>query len=85
MPAHPSNVPGDFYVENECCLLCGVPSHYAPGLFADDNTGCWVARQPATPTEHAQMMTVLENQDLGCIKYRGKDPHIIEVVRRSQT
>lgn len=50
MPALPRNAPGDFYVENDCCLLCGVPWHYA-----------------------------------GCIKYRGSDFQIIEVVRKSGT
>jgi hypothetical protein len=84
MPAHPRNAPGDFYVENDCCLLCGVPTHYAPQLFSDDDTGCWVSRQPVTPAEHAQMRVVLETQELGCVQYRGRDPQIIEVVRKNQ-
>ena len=42
----PRNVPGEFCVLRDCCLLCGVPWHYAPELFGYDDNGCWVSRQP---------------------------------------
>jgi hypothetical protein len=35
-----------------------------------------------TPAEHAQMRVVLETLELGCVQYRGRDPQIIEVVRK---
>jgi len=68
----PRNVPGRYYVQKDCCLLCGVPWHYAPELFAYDNDGCWVKRQPANEPEERQMLKVMEIQELGCI-HRDED------------
>jgi hypothetical protein len=72
------NVPGDFYVEKDCCTRCGIPWHFAPELFAHDENGCWVARQPANAVEQGKMLKVIEYQELGCIQYRGRDPQILE-------
>ena len=77
--ADPRNVPGDFYVEKDCCLLCGVPWHFAPDLFGVSDTGCWVTKQPVTPDEFDQMLNVLRSQELGCVRYRGNDPQILKV------
>jgi hypothetical protein len=84
--ADPRNVPGDFYVAKDCCTQCGVPWHFAPDLFgdSDDNSGCWVSRQPVTPDEHGRMLTVLRTQELGCIRYRGNDPEILKVAANDQ-
>ena len=71
MAADPRNVPGEFYVEKGCCLLCGVPWHFAPELFAYDDSGCWVARQPANATERRKMLQVIDTQELDCIQRRG--------------
>ncbi|WP_328285521.1 ferredoxin [Myxococcus sp. NMCA1] len=48
---HPMNVPGDFYVVDQCCTACGVPTHIAPETFATERLGgdCYVQRQPTTP------------------------------------
>ena len=70
MDAHPRNVPGEFYVENGCCTLCGVPWHIAPELFRYDDTGCWVARQPANADERSKMLKVIDTQELDCIRSR---------------
>lgn len=78
--ADPRNAPGDFYVEKDCCTLCGVPSQLAPELFADDDDGCWVARQPATPIEQQKMLKVIEMQELGCVRYRGNDRRIVRLI-----
>ena len=64
----PRNVPGKFYVLKDCCLLCGVPWEVAPELFAYDDNGCWVKRQPATQAEHEQMLKVIAFQELDCIR-----------------
>jgi hypothetical protein len=46
------------------------PGTFAPELFAYDDSGGWVAHQPATPTEHDKMIKVIEMQELGCVRRR---------------
>jgi hypothetical protein len=76
-PPHPHNVDGPFYVENDCCLRCGVPEDLAPALFAKDHEGvCFVKRQPEPGAETDTMIRVLVSQDVGCIRYRGTDASI---------
>ena len=70
----PENVPGDFYVENGCCLSCGMPTTEAPELFAYAPDGhCYVKRQPSSAGEMRQMIGALTVQDLDCIRYKGKN------------
>lgn len=81
---HPLNVPGDFYVEIDCCLFCGVPQEIAPGLFSplhDNDDSCYVRKQPETAHELDQMIEVMEYAELQCIHYRGDD---LEVQARLQ-
>jgi ferredoxin len=80
-PVHPKNVPGDFFVEAECCTLCGVPWSEAPDLFRYDDDHCWVSRQPVTADEQRRMLRVIQLQDLGCIRYRGSDRKILKATR----
>jgi hypothetical protein len=70
MPADPRNTPGEFYVEHGCCLLCGVPWYIAPELFAYDDSGCWVMKQPADANEREKMLKVIDTQELDCIRKR---------------
>jgi hypothetical protein len=79
-PPDHNNVPGDFYVDANCCTLCGVPEYYAPDLFGSDEWGCWVRRQPVTPEEEKRMLIVMRTQDLGCIEYGGKDDRILRLL-----
>ena len=78
---HPRNAIGDFYVQFDCCTLCGVPWDIAPDLFSYDDSGCWVARQPATPLEESKMVQVFATQDLNCIRYRGTQLTILQALR----
>ena len=89
---HPLNAPGDFYVEFECCLTCGVPIDIAPELFAWENArvtdegqpvadSCYIRKQPTTPGELKKMMEVMAAQELECIRYRGSDPAIMRRIR----
>jgi hypothetical protein len=80
----PRNVTGDFYVVKDCCLLCGVHWHFAPELFAHDNDGCWVVRQPSTEIGHSKMLRVIQTRELDYIKYRGSNPEIIERIREQR-
>ncbi len=71
---HPSNAGGPFYVENGCCTACGVPRHFAPELFAEDEQHhCFVRRQPQDAAETDAMIRVVATQELGCVRYRGTD------------
>ena len=77
---HPCNAPGDFYVENGCCITCGVPHDIAPELFAwtEDDSHCFVRRQPAGPDEVDDAIRALWSAEAGCIRYRGADPALLE-------
>jgi len=90
---HPANVPGDFYVEQDCCTLCDVPFVIAPELFGTSRTAegiahCHVRRQPETPEEFARMVNVVGSAELTCNHYRGTDrliqSHLIEKGRGDQ-
>jgi hypothetical protein len=78
---YPQNAPGDFYVENGCCTLCGVPWSEAPELFAVDDKQCYVKRQPTNDAEVHKMISVMEIQELACIRYKGRDQAIVEAIR----
>jgi len=75
----PENMPGDFYVEEGCCTSCGMPSTVAPELFAYAPDGhCYVCKQPSNAIEDQQMIDAFEVQDIGCIRYKGKN-RVIQV------
>jgi len=68
------NVHGDFYVEDGCCTSCGMPSTVAPELFSYAPDGhCYVSKQPSSAIEVRQMIEAFEVQDIGCIRYKGKN------------
>lgn len=84
------NVVGDFYVEDACCTLCGVPWVTAPELFGgfepdgsvlDATEHCWVKRQPESDAELAAMIDTMSAQEFDCIRYGGKEPAIVERIR----
>jgi hypothetical protein len=79
---HRLNVVGDFYVEDGCCMLCGVPWTIAPDLFEKRQNHCFVKQQPRTPDELARMVEVMRTQDLGCIRYQGRDRWTLEALER---
>jgi hypothetical protein len=87
-PAVKENVPGDFYVANDCCTWCGVPFVVAPALFGGvDQNGkrthdqCFVKQQPQTPEQLDQMIDAMAVQEQGCIRYCGTDKRIQEQIR----
>lgn len=80
------DAPGDFYVEDQCCLSCGMPMESAPELFdwlPNDRDGCYVKRQPANPAELTSMILAMHTAELDCIRYAGTDPAIQRRVRRA--
>lgn len=76
---HPLNVPGDFYVEENCCTMCDVPRVEAPELFAltAAQDHCYVCRQPQTDGELEQMLSAISLSEVHCICYRGSSPAVI--------
>jgi hypothetical protein len=70
---HRLNAPGDFYVEDSCCLSCALPFSEAPGLFKWDGEGqCYIGKQPENSVELEQMLSALSVAEAACIRYRGK-------------
>jgi hypothetical protein len=83
---HPQTAPGDFYVENGQCLACGIPHAIAPDLmgWADQQSlHCIWKKQPKTQAEIERAIAVLDAQELGCHRYAGTDPAILERVLSS--
>ncbi|MFT3998142.1 MAG: hypothetical protein QM667_12115 [Asticcacaulis sp.] len=78
---YPKNVAGDFYVEDGCCLTCGVPEGEAADMFAWDEGAeyahCYVSRQPETPADTETMLHVVWSAEAECIRYAGSDAEII--------
>jgi hypothetical protein len=79
--AYSRNTAGDFYVEEGCCLGCGVPWHEAPDHFAVDKVQCYVKRQPADEAEIRRVISAMHLQEMGCIRYKGRDQKIIAAIR----
>lgn len=79
-PRYHLNVVGEFYVEDRCCTNCGVPQATAPTLFSEDESQCFVVRQPDNARELEQMLDVLGTQELGCIRYAGRRLDVIATV-----
>src|ERR1700761_9627525 len=77
---HPSSVPGDFYVINECCLACGAPQSIAPNLIGTESPShhCFWKKQPETPAEVDQAIKIILTQELDCHRYAGADPVILD-------
>jgi len=84
-PRYHLNVTGDFYVESDCCTMCGVPLAQAPDLFGEDAEQCYVRKQPTGSTELARMPEVVHMQELGCIRDRGRALDVIMTIHACTT
>ena len=83
---HPSNTPGDFYVENGLCLACTAPEHTAPDLISHQSEGsagyhCFFRRQPDAVEEIERAVRAIEVSCCGALRYAGSDPAIIKRLR----
>lgn len=79
---HPLNAPGDFYVEDDSCTLCGAPEAEATGLMAHSDEGCYFTRQPETDSEIEQAINAIAVSCVSAVRYGGKDKNIIAQLRR---
>jgi hypothetical protein len=86
---HHLNVIGDFYVEDGCCISCGLAHAEAPGLlaeFIDAADGhCYVKRQPQTSQEVDEAIDAIMISEVNCIHYGGNDREVLEkIVQRAK-
>ena len=75
-------IAGAVYVDSDCCTNCGVPVHVAPEVFAWGPGVCFVKKQPSGPTELRKVLRVFRQQDLGCIRYAGRNRRIISLLEK---
>jgi hypothetical protein len=63
-------------------MACGVPHVVAPDLVGWTGEGkmqhCVWKKQPETEAELERAIAVLETQELGCHRYAGTDPAILD-------
>lgn len=74
---------GDFYVEADCCLLCGVPEDVAPEIFHTGEHHCAVVRQPCSLDEIDQTIRAMWSSEVDCVRYRGRDVVMLERLARA--
>jgi len=79
LPPYPKNAPGDFYVENECCIACEAPMRSAPDLIEhdDDSSHCYFKKQPQTSEEIERAIEACMVSCVEAVRYRGRDPAIL--------
>jgi hypothetical protein len=70
---------GHFYIQDSCCTGCGVPQSVAPDLVAWTNENqCYWIKQPQTADELDRAVKIFHTQELGCHRYSGNDPAILQ-------
>jgi len=84
--AHPQSAPGDFYVVNGECISCGAPHAVAPDLIGwaanSEYQHCIWKKQPETFAETEQAFAAFDASEVGCYRYAGDDPTIMERIGR---
>jgi hypothetical protein len=85
IPPYPKNAPGDFYVENGCCLKCEALYYEAPDLMAHDEEGddphCYFKKQPETPEEVERAVMACYISCVRAVRYTGRNPKILKRFR----
>lgn len=74
---YPLNSEGDFYVEDEICLMCDAPRSEAPELMEYDENSCYFKRQPETPEELEHAVNACRVSCIEAVRYAGDDPKIL--------
>ena len=70
-----------FYVQPECCTSCGVPQSVAPDLVGwtnENHPQCYWIKQPENAAELNQAIKLFQTQELGCHRYSGNDPAVLQ-------
>ncbi len=71
----------DFYVQPGCCTSCGVPQSVAPDLVGwtnENHPQCYWIKQPENAAELNQAIKLFQTQELGCHRYSGNDPAVLQ-------
>ena len=74
-------------MEDDCCVSCGVPQSIAPALVGwtdEEAPSCYWIRQPETADEVDRAIRIIQTQELGCHRYAGNDPAILERLPREE-
>jgi hypothetical protein len=74
---------GDFYVEPDCCLLCGVPEDIAPEIFHTGEHHCFMVRQPCSRNEIDRTIRAMWSSEVDCVRYGGRDATMLERLARA--
>ena len=74
---------GDFYVEPDCCLLCGVPEAIAPEIFRTGEHHCFIVRQPCSQNEIDRTIRAMWSSEVDCVRYAGRDATMLERLARA--
>jgi len=74
---------GDFYIEPDCCLLCGVPEDIAPEIFHTGEDYCSIIRQPCSKDEIDRSIRAMWSSEVDCIRYGGHDATMLERLARA--
>jgi hypothetical protein len=72
---------GGFYVQPGCCTSCGVPQSVAPDLVGwtnENHPQCYWIKQPENADELNQAIKLFQTQELGCHRYSGHDPAVLQ-------
>ncbi|QAY77791.1 ferredoxin [Sphingosinicella sp. BN140058] len=84
MPSQvPDAAPGPFYVDPNCCILCGIPEDIAPELFSTGEAHCFFIKQPIAPAEVDKTIEVMLSSEVDCIRYGGDDAAILKRMGRA--
>jgi hypothetical protein len=74
---------GDFYVEADCCLLCGISEDIAPEVFQTGEDHCFAKRQPCSLDEVDRTIRAMWSSEVDCIRYRGRDAGLLDRLARA--
>ena len=70
---HPLNVPGKYYVDQDCCTFSAACVDVVPEHFRmDEEYGVYVVKQPGTPEEEARCRLAMEGCPVAAIHDDGE-------------
>jgi hypothetical protein len=82
--AHPLNVAGDFYIENQCCITCDLPRTLAPDMFryTDTKDHCYVYKQPETADQMERILQAMQGAEVLCVRCRTRNESLLQTLRK---
>jgi hypothetical protein len=68
----------EFYIEPDCCLLCGVPEAIAPEILETGEEQCRLKRQPNSTIELGKTIEAMWSAEADCIRYSGSNKDVLK-------